>query len=160
MKSKHRSHEERRRARLKAARGVARHTKEEWHALVAACGYCCVRCRHQSRIQKDHIKALCHSGHDGIENLQPLCASCNSEKKDKAAHDYRPHNWRELCTNISICSTRLKCLHAGHYAEQNQHITLFDWITYALNTFGSVEVDGRMYERVCGDGRVCEDGSI
>lgn len=51
----------------------------------------CVRCQTHSRrrdLTKDHIKPVSKGGHDGIDNIQPLCRSCNEWKKDREI-DYR-----------------------------------------------------------------------
>lgn len=78
--------------RLSEARRKGTHTKEEWTALVNVCGNKCLRCSAPSpEIVKDHILAIVHGGSDSIENLQPLCRSCNAAKTD--AIDSRPAGW-------------------------------------------------------------------
>jgi hypothetical protein len=67
--------------RLKAAREIATHTVEQWFALVAEFDGRCVRCGCRgSKLQRDHILPLFMGGHDGIENIQPLCPPCNASK--------------------------------------------------------------------------------
>lgn len=66
--------------RLSAAREKGAHTKEEWAALVDACGNQCVRCGAADGVVKDHVKPIYQGGSDGIDNLQPLCAKCNASK--------------------------------------------------------------------------------
>lgn len=80
--------------RLAEARAKGRHSAEEWHALVAICGGVCVRCGSSGALVKDHITPIYQGGSDGIDNLQPLCKSCNSSKGPDAT-DHRPANWRE-----------------------------------------------------------------
>lgn len=65
--------------RLSNARSIATHTKLEWEKLIELCDYRCVICRNED-IVKDHIKPIYQGGSDGINNLQPLCKSCNSSK--------------------------------------------------------------------------------
>lgn len=79
--------------RLAAARAIATHTKAEWLALVDACGNACVRCG-AAGVVKDHIIPIYQGGSDGIDNLQPLCKSCNSSKGPENK-DFRPPDWRE-----------------------------------------------------------------
>ncbi len=67
--------------RLSAARMIATHTQEQWLAIRNEFGSRCVRCwRKNKSLVKDHIIPLCSGGSDGIENLQPICKSCNSSK--------------------------------------------------------------------------------
>ena len=70
-----------RRERLKKARELATHTKEEWDRMQQFFDYTCVKCgATNKKIVKDHITPIYQGGSDGIENLQPLCYSCNSSK--------------------------------------------------------------------------------
>ena len=78
-------------ARLSAARKLAKHTPEQWDALLDLVGRECLRCGADAYL-KDHILPIYLGGSDGIENLQPLCRQCNSAKGPEAI-DYRPENW-------------------------------------------------------------------
>lgn len=71
-----------------------RHTEAEWRALVAWCGFRCCVCR-APHYERDHVIPLSDEARasDAIENLQPLCASCNARKGAKVI-DYRPADWR------------------------------------------------------------------
>lgn len=81
--------------RLAAARSRGTHTDAEWDSLLCFCGGVCVRCGSDQNVQKDHIVPLfMPSASDAIENLQPLCGSCNSGKGHDCT-DYRPDGWRE-----------------------------------------------------------------
>lgn len=68
--------------RLRAARAKATHTSSQWEALVRRFGGRCVQCGEipSKRLQKDHITPIYQGGSDGIDNLQPLCGSCNARK--------------------------------------------------------------------------------
>lgn len=69
-----------RRARLMAARLRGRHTDQEWLELVSKHTHC-PRCKQATTVfQKDHIIPIYQGGSDGIENIQPLCKTCNAAK--------------------------------------------------------------------------------
>lgn len=78
-----------RRARKLAAEGS--HTDEEWQALKEFYDYKCLCCRKHEpeiRLTRDHVIPLTKGGTDSIDNVQPLCARCNSKKNNKHI-DYR-----------------------------------------------------------------------
>lgn len=66
-----------------------RHSEAQWLALLAACGYKCVKCGcGDSIIGRDHVIPLSLGGSDAIDNIQPLCLECNSAKNNQST-DYR-----------------------------------------------------------------------
>lgn len=72
----------RRRAR-RAANG-GRHTMAEWKAKKMEYGNSCAVCKCVDKpLTRDHIIPLSKGGIDNIENIQPLCQSCNSKKSNK-----------------------------------------------------------------------------
>lgn len=76
--------------RLADARMKGTHTEESWSALVSYLGCRCVACGTEGvQLVKDHIVPIYKGGSDGIENLQPLCRSCNSRKGPDQT-DHRP----------------------------------------------------------------------
>jgi 5-methylcytosine-specific restriction endonuclease McrA len=78
-----------RRARKLAAKGS--HTNKEWQALKAFYGYrclCCGKSEPEVKLTRDHVIPLTQGGTDSIDNVQPLCARCNSKKNNKHI-DYR-----------------------------------------------------------------------
>jgi len=85
--------------RLELARSKGTHTEEEWEALLSACGNRCLRCgAEDAPLVKDHIVPIYRTerldASDSIDNLQPLCESCN-QAKGADTRDLRPENWRE-----------------------------------------------------------------
>ena len=78
-----------RRAKLRGSEGSF--TSQEWRALKEFHNFACLRCRKTEPnilLTPDHILPLVKGGKNSIDNIQPLCRSCNSWKKDKHI-DYR-----------------------------------------------------------------------
>jgi len=74
----------RRKARKRGAAGS--HTQGEWELLKKQYGYTCPACGRSEpeiKLTEDHIIPLDKGGLDYIENIQPLCRSCNSIKSTK-----------------------------------------------------------------------------
>ena len=74
----------RRRARKRNAEGS--HTYGEWERLKAQYNWTCPACGRSEpeiKLTEDHIVPLSRGGSDNIENIQPLCRSCNSKKHTK-----------------------------------------------------------------------------
>jgi hypothetical protein len=66
------------------------HTASEWDILKSWFNYRCVRCGNRAdELTKDHIVPVSKGGTDSIWNIQPLCRSCNTSKRDYFATDYR-----------------------------------------------------------------------
>lgn len=74
------------RARKNSAEG--NFTDEEFRDLCKSYDNKCLCCGKQRRLAADHVVPLVKGGDNTIENIQPLCKSCNSSKKDKII-DYR-----------------------------------------------------------------------
>lgn len=72
----------RRRSNIKG-NGGAGWTAEQWDALKAEFDYTCLLCGRQEpdiQLHADHIVPVQLGGTNAIDNIQPLCKSCNSRK--------------------------------------------------------------------------------
>lgn len=56
---------------------------EAWKKKLSILGHMCQHCGTTERIEMDHIIPLSKGGTNHIDNLQPLCRSCNSKKGDR-----------------------------------------------------------------------------
>jgi len=75
-----------RRARAKGSYGVW--TAAQWEYLCAQFHGLCLKCGQAKELTPDHVMPLKLGGSNEIENIQPLCQSCNSAKGAKYV-DYR-----------------------------------------------------------------------
>ena len=73
-------------AKVRGAEG--KHTIEDWKWLCAKFDNRCLCCGNQTKMTKDHIVPPDLGGSDYIENIQPLCISCNSSKNQKTTNYY------------------------------------------------------------------------
>lgn len=55
----------------------------EWARKLKEYNYCCAKCNTDSNIEMDHIIPLSKGGAHHIDNIQPLCRSCNASKGNK-----------------------------------------------------------------------------
>jgi hypothetical protein len=91
---------------MQEARSKGTHTDIEWAALFSACGSACLKCGATEKVERDHITPIYQGGSDSIENIQPLCRSCNGAKGPDNT-DLRPENWRgRLSSAIEVLSPK------------------------------------------------------
>jgi len=72
--------------KLRKRNAEGSHTFGEWQNLKIQYNYtcpCCSKKEPEIKLTEDHIIPLSKGGSDNIENIQPLCKSCNSKKHTK-----------------------------------------------------------------------------
>ncbi len=83
---KNKQYRNNRRARKLNAAGSF--TNEEWKELCEKYNHICLRCKKKKPLTIDHVIPLSKGGSNSIDNIQPLCRSCNSSKRVSST-DYR-----------------------------------------------------------------------
>ncbi len=71
------------RRRIRKLNAGGSHTIGEWENLKAQYNWTCPSCNKKESaisLTRDHIVPLVKGGSDNIENIQPLCRSCNAKK--------------------------------------------------------------------------------
>lgn len=75
-----------RRYKIRRRNADGTHVFAEWETLKAQYNWICPSCGKREpeiKLTEDHIVPLSKGGSDNIENIQPLCRSCNSKKSTK-----------------------------------------------------------------------------
>lgn len=129
--------------RLAEARAKGTHTEAEWLALVAFCGFRCVRCgEHVDRPVKDHIRPIYQGGSDAITNIQPMCVSCNCSKGPDST-DHRPAGWERIVALTPAQTGITAGVEAGAKTDINGAETSAVAGTTRLLTSGKGEGEGQ-----------------
>jgi 5-methylcytosine-specific restriction endonuclease McrA len=78
------------RAKRRAAKTEAggSYTPTEWLALCKKFKHRCARCKRRRKLEADHVIPIHKGGTSSIDNIQPLCRSCNAIKHTKCT-DFR-----------------------------------------------------------------------
>jgi len=69
-------------------------TETDWKFLVDLANEECLSCGRKIKLTIDHIIPVNSDGPTNIDNIQPLCPTCNSSKGDKTI-DYRSSEFKE-----------------------------------------------------------------
>lgn len=76
-------------------------TAKEWRDLRERYGNKCLCCGSTKRITVDHVVPLVAGGSNTIDNIQPLCWTCNRRKWAKTI-DYRPLHLQNAQLNMRV----------------------------------------------------------
>lgn len=90
VKDQRRVQNARRRALVVNAQG--KYTPKEWRELKSRYGNRCLACgktEPEVKLTPDHVIPLSLGGSNSIDNIQPLCWSCNAAKQARSTIDYR-----------------------------------------------------------------------
>lgn len=113
---------------------TSNHTNKEWEDLKEKHKYCCALCgvpenhletlykgTFYEKLTKDHKIPISKGGVDKIENIQPACVSCNSQKRNNIEQ------------SIICVSGGFDCVHVGH-VRMLQEAAMYGRIIVILNS--------------------------
>jgi 5-methylcytosine-specific restriction endonuclease McrA len=72
--------------RIRKYQADGSHIVQEWQKLKEKFNFACANCGKKEpdiKLTEDHIIPLTKGGSDFIDNIQPLCRSCNSKKSNR-----------------------------------------------------------------------------
>lgn len=93
--------------RMASARAKGSHSIQEWQQMKDFFEDTCAKCLGTSgliNVERDHIIPIYQGGSDAINNIQPLCALCNSQKGPENK-DWRPELAKFLNKDLPMCYT-------------------------------------------------------
>jgi len=80
--------------RTKKSKAGGAYTSVEWNDLCSHYDHKCLDCRKRRKLEADHIIPVSKGGTSNIDNIQPLCRTCNAHKGTKTTDFRRPHGKR------------------------------------------------------------------
>lgn len=115
----------------KGVHGV--HSNKQWEERKKSFNYKCAFCgiseneikfrwanTQFNKLTKDHILPISKGGTDRIDNIQPLCISCNSSKKNNVI--------------VGFTASAFDYLHSGHVAMLKEAKSHCDYLVVGLHT--------------------------
>jgi len=82
-KNKERAKQIDRKQYARRKKAIGSFTIKEWNDLKKKYNFKCAICGRRKKLTVDHIIPLSKGGTNYIDNIQPLCKSCNSSKNNK-----------------------------------------------------------------------------
>ena len=122
------------------------YTREEWIELLQYYQYHCLSCLKifVEGLEADHVVSLKQGGDNGIDNIQPLCVTCNRVKGTKSV-DFRPR-WEMLKDKTVLGKMRETIVATLQLKRQ----TSDDCVLYQSDTYGkqfAVKIPLDVFER-------------
>ena len=79
-----------------------KYSLNEWELKLKEYDYRCAYCKGKVKLTTDHVIPITRGGANFISNIVPACKSCNSQKGDKTAEEFREYLVRKnLCIKIN-----------------------------------------------------------
>jgi hypothetical protein len=91
------------------------HTTGQWKSLCVRYGNTCLCCGGTKPLTKDHVVPVSRGGCNDISNIQPLCRSCNSSKREMII-DFRGDKSSLVPTALESISRQFSRFAATHAA--------------------------------------------
>jgi 5-methylcytosine-specific restriction endonuclease McrA len=86
--------------RAEKAQSGGSFTGQQWLEVIKKFDERCVCCGDKKPLTADHVVPLSRGGSSFIENIQPLCKSCNSSKGNHHSTDYRKFPFSRMGQSI------------------------------------------------------------
>lgn len=83
-------------------------TPKEWEAKKLEHGNVCANCGTSGKLTVDHIIPLSRGGSNWIDNIQPLCLSCNCMKHDLLMDEFEVYQIKKLTNMLKDIKTLLQ----------------------------------------------------
>jgi len=125
-----------RRARLSNATG--QFTSQEWQNLCNHYKCICLACGREVKLTVDHVIPLSKNGTNDIDNIQPLCRSCNARKHANDI-DYRP----SFDITIDTLGVAYQRIGSGDIPNNWQEVPVWEHVNSALRYFEDYLTNGK-----------------